>query len=54
MVGAEDVFDAGTLGRGLAEALGAPPPHVIAGAGHTPSMETPPAFDAMLLDFLAR
>ncbi|TWS21642.1 alpha/beta fold hydrolase [Tsukamurella asaccharolytica] len=53
VVGAEDAFDRGVLGVGLAEALGAGDPHVIGGAGHTPSLETPDRFDAVLLPFLS-
>jgi 3-oxoadipate enol-lactonase len=52
VVGAEDVFDRGVLGVDLAAALGAADPRVIDGAGHTPSLETPDRFDAVLLPFL--
>ncbi|MCA0155977.1 alpha/beta fold hydrolase [Tsukamurella sp. M9C] len=52
VVGAEDVFDAGVLGAGLAAALGTVDPHVLPGAGHSPSLETPELFDPLLLDLL--
>ncbi|KXP08943.1 alpha/beta fold hydrolase [Tsukamurella tyrosinosolvens] len=52
VVGAEDVFDAGTLGAALAASLGTDDLHVLPAAGHTPSLETPAAFDRALLALL--
>ncbi len=52
VVGAEDVFDAGVLGAGLAAALGTVDLHVLPGTGHSPSLETPELFDPLLLGFL--
>lgn len=52
VVGAEDVFDAGVLGAGLAAALGTVDLHVLPGTGHSPSLETPELFDPLLLDLL--
>lgn len=54
VVGAEDVFDGGTLGVGLAGALGTVDLHVLPSAGHSPSLETPELFDPLLLEFLRR
>lgn len=52
VVGAEDHFDRGVLGTGLAASI----PHsrlaVIDAAGHTPSMEIPHAFNTVVQDFL--
>ncbi|NMD56495.1 MULTISPECIES: alpha/beta fold hydrolase [Tsukamurella] len=52
VVGAEDVFDGGTLGAGLAAALGTVDLHVLPGTGHSPSLETPELFDPLLGNFL--
>ncbi|MGW1742020.1 alpha/beta fold hydrolase [Nocardia sp. NPDC001965] len=53
VVGAEDVFDRGVLGVELASVI----PHsrfaAIDHAGHTPSLEAPSAFNAIVADFLA-
>ncbi|KXO88916.1 alpha/beta fold hydrolase [Tsukamurella pseudospumae] len=52
VVGAEDVFDGGVLGAGLAAALGTVDLHVLPSTGHSPSLETPDLFDALLLALL--
>ncbi|WP_067677008.1 alpha/beta fold hydrolase [Nocardia miyunensis] len=52
VAGAEDAFDRGVLAAELAELIPNAELAIIPEAGHTPSMETPDAFDAVVRDFL--
>ncbi|WP_216897543.1 alpha/beta fold hydrolase [Nocardia alni] len=52
VAGAEDVFDRGVLAAELANLIPDARLVIIPEAGHTPSMETPAAFDAVLREFL--
>jgi len=53
LAGELDIPDFTEGAASLAEALGAPPPTVIEGAGHLASLEQPEAFEELLIDFLA-
>ncbi|MBY8856132.1 alpha/beta fold hydrolase [Nocardia sp. CA2R105] len=53
LAGAEDVFDRGVLADELAGLIPDARLAILPEAGHTPSMETPGAFDTVVQDFLA-
>lgn len=54
VAGERDVFDRGVLAAELAATMPCAALNLIPGAGHTPSMERPARFNAVLLEFLAR
>lgn len=54
VAGDHDVFDRGELAAEMSRTLPYATLRSIPGAGHTPSLEAPEEFDAVLLDFLER
>ena len=54
LAGAEDAFDRGVLAAELADLIPDARLAIIPEAGHTPSMETPAAFDAVVRELLQR